>query len=92
MLLAASLAASGARHLTSASPRCVQSHRVLSPKTHNINCHFDNAKYKQLRLRAFYAVPKMVVIPSTASLRKRKLMSALESTGPAPQVTRVSWL
>ena len=59
---------------------------MLSPKTHNINCHFDNAKYKQLRLRAFYAVPKMVVIPSTASLRKRKVMSALESTGAAPQV------
>jgi len=60
-------------------------HRVLIPKTHNLNCHFDNAKYKQLRLRAFYALPKMVVIPSTASLRKRKLMSALESTDPAPQ-------
>lgn len=60
-------------------------HRVLGPKTHNINCHFDNAKYKQLRLRAFYAVPKMVVIPSSASLRKRKLVTALESTGAAPQ-------
>jgi len=58
---------------------------VLSPKTHNINCHFDNTKYKTLRLRAFYAVPKMVVIPSTSSLRKRKLMSALDSVGGASQ-------
>ncbi|KAL1496510.1 hypothetical protein AB1Y20_016464 [Prymnesium parvum] len=57
-------------------------HRVLGPRTHNINCLFDNTKYKQLRLRAFYAVPKMVVIPSTASLRKRKFVHALEATPP----------
>ena len=49
----------------------------------NINVHFDNPKYKSLRLRAFYAVPKMVVIPSTQALRKAKLHSIVCSTPPA---------
>ena len=44
--------------------------------------HFDNPKYKSLRLRAFYAVPKMVVIPSTQALRKQKLHTIVESTPP----------
>jgi len=57
-----------------------QLERVLSSKTHNINVAFDNAKYKQLRLRAFYAVPKMVVIPSASVLRKRKLQQAADGT------------
>lgn len=63
--------------------RALQSHLVLSPKTHNIICHFDNSKYKQLRLRAFYAVPKMVVIPSASSLKKQKFLHAIEATGSA---------
>ena len=102
--------------------------RVLSQKTHNINVHFDNPKYKQLRLRAFYAVsptpamrspqepllpccpccpclpllpllpgptplpalpraqlPKMVVIPSSAALRKQKLLHAVDATAGGEQ-------
>jgi len=55
-----------------------QLERVLSAKTHNINVLFDNDKYKQIRLRAFYAVPKMVVIPSSSALRKRKLQQAVD--------------
>ena len=50
--------------------------------TQNINVHFDNPKYKQLRLRAFYAVPKMVVIPSTQALRKAKLHAIITATSP----------
>ena len=63
--------------------------RVLSQKTHNINVHFDNPKYSRpQRLRAFYAVPKMVVIPSSAALRKQKLLHAVEST-PDLEVRRL---
>ena len=66
-----------------------EAHRVLTPKTHNINVHFDNPKYKSLRLRAFYAVPKMVVIPSAAALRRQKLMQAVDTTPPS-EIQRVS--
>jgi len=62
----------------------VVTERVLSSKTHNINVLFDNPKYKQLRLRAFYAVPKMVVIPSATALRKRKLLQAVEGMHASP--------
>lgn len=54
----------------------VETERVLSSKTYNIHVTFDSLK--QVRLRAFYAVPKMVVIPSSSALRKRKLQQALE--------------
>ena len=57
----------------------VQVGRSLS-QTQNINCTFDNPKHKSVRLRAFYAVPKMVVIPSSSALRKQKLHSAIGST------------
>jgi len=61
-----------------------ESHRVLTQKTHNIHIHFDNPKYKAgLRLRAYYAVPKMVVIPSSAALRKQKLLAAVDATPPS---------
>ena len=54
--------------------------RSLS-QTQNIMCTWDNPKYKQLlKLRAFYAVPKMVVIPSSQALRKQKLLTAVGST------------
>ena len=44
---------------------------------------FDNPKYNRpQRLRAFYAVPKMVVIPSSAALRKQKLQQLTERTPP----------
>jgi len=45
--------------------------RVLTSRTHNMRMVFDSAKYKELRLRAFYAVPKMVVIPSASALLRR---------------------
>lgn len=61
-----------------------QLHRVCGPKTHNITCQFDNEKYKVLRLRAFYAVPKMVVIPSSSSLHKRKFLTSIEATSADP--------
>jgi len=58
--------------------------RVLTPRTHNINLVFDHPKHKGhvTRLRAFYAIPKMVVIPSSASLRKQKLLMHI---GVTPQ-------
>ena len=39
-----------------------------------------------MRLRAFYAVPKMVVIPSAQALGRRKLSHACERTHAAPQL------
>lgn len=72
-------------------PKPPEQHRVLSQKTHNIHVHFDNPKYRlvgAMKLRAFYAVPKMVVIPSVAALRKQKLAQAVLST-PANEASRV---
>jgi len=46
---------------------------TLTSRTHNIKVVFDNPKYSELRLRAFYAVPKMVVVPSSSALQKRKI-------------------
>ena len=47
----------------------------------DINVVFDAPKYTHtMKLRAFYAVPKMVVIPSGTSLGKRKLRQAADST------------
>ncbi len=67
-----------------------QEERALSSKTHNIHVYFDSPKYKQLiRLRAFYAVPKMVVIPSSSALRKRKFQQAAAAT-PAVAAMRVN--
>ena len=56
-----------------------------SQRTHNINLVFDAPKYKDRpqRLRAYYAVPKMVVIPSTAALRRQKLLSLMDLTPPS---------
>ena len=63
--------------------------RSLS-QTQNINVHFDNPKFpKPQRLRAFYAVPKMVVIPSSTALRKQKLHTAIGATPPT-EAGRVS--
>lgn len=58
-------------------------------QTQNINVAFDNPKYRQLRLRAFYAIPKMVVIPSAAALRKQKLQHVIDST-PSSEALQVS--
>jgi hypothetical protein len=66
------------------SPRASASLDAARPisQSQNINVHFDNPKYKQLRLRAFYAVPKMVVIPSSSALRRQKLHAVVSSTPP----------
>jgi hypothetical protein len=84
-----SLEAEAPKPDTSDEPVKAEAQRVLSQKTHNINVHFDNPKYKQLRLRAFYAIPKMVVIPSSAALRKQKLHLAAGAT-PATEAQRVA--
>lgn len=62
--------------------------RVLTSRTHNMRMVFDSAKYKELRLRAFYAVPKMVVIPSASALLRRKRQ---HSEAP-PVNARVAWV
>ena len=58
-----------------------QAEQALSSRTQDINVVFDAPKYTHtMKLRAFYAVPKMVVIPSGTSLGKRKLRQAADST------------
>lgn len=59
-----------------------QLERSITSNTHNIKVVFDNPKYRELRLRVFYAVPKMVVIPSAWSLRKRKKHQLYRLDGP----------
>lgn len=66
----------------SAGPQ--ERHEVVSSKTYNIKVHFDNPRHSVVRLRAFYAVPKMVVIPSSSCLHRRKLQQAIETAGSAP--------
>ena len=73
--------AAAASQQPSAAPEISRS----SSQSQNINVHFDNPKYKSLRLRAFYAVPKMVVIPSSAALRRQKLQQVVDSTPPLEQ-------
>jgi len=58
-----------------------QAEQVLSSRTQDINVVFDSPKYPQaMKLRAFYAVPKMVVIPSGSCLGKRKLQASVGKT------------
>ena len=58
-----------------------QAEQVLSSRTQDINVVFDSPKYPQaMKLRAFYAVPKMVVIPSGSCLGKRKLQASVSKT------------
>lgn len=63
---------------------------LLPPRTHNINVVFDHPKYNGLpqRLRAYFALPKMVVIPSATALRKHKLLNACDVT-PSSEAQRV---
>jgi len=74
------------RQVAQGSAETPELERVLSAKTHNIKVVFDNPKYKELRLRAFYAVPKMVVIPSASALRKRKKHLMQRFDGPGSSV------
>jgi hypothetical protein len=68
-----------------------QLERSLSSTVHNITVVFDNPKYRELRLRAFYAVPKMVVIPSAWSLRKRKKQQLYRLDSPgSSQAERIT--
>ena len=73
-----------------AAAQAAEPQSALTQRTHNIILDFDNPKYKAgLRLRAFYAVPKMVVIPSSSALRKQKLQQAVEAT-PEGEAQRIA--
>ena len=58
--------------------KVVEHEKVLSNRTHNICASFDNPKFRNQRLRAYYAIPKMVIIPSSSAQRKMKLRSKMK--------------
>jgi hypothetical protein len=70
------------KQIAPGSSELPQLERSVTSLTNNIKVLFDNPKYSELRLRAFYAMPKMVVIPSARWLRKRKKQQLYRLDGP----------
>ena len=61
----------------------------MSSRLQDINVVWDSPKYPQtMKLRAFYAVPKMVVIPSGSCLGKRKIQQVRRARAARESIPR----